>query len=75
MTPLVIAITGAVLLVLLIGMAILSRIRVAGPNEAFIVTGRKGHAVRAVDGWPPCSPNWATPPRMAPQWRVKFTAE
>jgi len=50
MSPLVIAIIGAVLLVLLIAMVILSRISVAGPNEAFIVTGRKGRAIRAADG-------------------------
>jgi flotillin len=50
MTPLLIAIGGAVLLALLIIMFILSRISVAGPNEAFIVTGRKGKAIRAADG-------------------------
>src|SRR5918911_1879739 len=50
MTPLLVAIVGAVVLVLLIVMFILSRIKVAGPNEAFIVTGRKGRAVRAADG-------------------------
>ena len=50
MSPLVIAIGGAVLLVLLLVMFVLSRIKVAGPNEAFIVTGRKGRAIRAADG-------------------------
>ena len=50
MSPLIIAIVGAVLLVLFIAMFILSRIKVAGPNEAFIVTGRKGRAIRAADG-------------------------
>src|SRR6266536_3235725 len=50
MTPLLAAIAGAVLLVLLIAMFILSRIKVAGPNEAFIVTGRKGRAIKAADG-------------------------
>src|SRR5919204_637427 len=50
MSPLLIAIIGAALLVLLIVMFILSRINVAGPNEAFIVTGRKGKAIRAADG-------------------------
>jgi flotillin len=50
MTPLVLAIGGAALLVLLIVMFILSRINVAGPNEAFIVTGRKGKAIQAADG-------------------------
>src|SRR6266545_1333156 len=47
---LILAIAGAALLVLFIAMFILSRIKVAGPNEAFIVTGRKGQAVRAADG-------------------------
>jgi flotillin len=50
MSPLVIAIIGAALLVLLIVMFVLSRISVAGPNEAFIVTGRKGRSIRAADG-------------------------
>jgi flotillin len=50
MSPLVIAIVGAGLLVLLIAMFILSRISVAGPNEAFIVTGRKGRSIRTADG-------------------------
>jgi flotillin len=50
MTPLLIAIIGIVVLVLLIVIFVLSRIKVAGPNEAFIVTGRKGRSIRAVDG-------------------------
>ncbi len=50
MTPLYVAIGGAALLVLLIVMFILSRIKVAGPNEAFIVTGRKGRAIKTADG-------------------------
>ncbi len=50
MTPLLAAIIGAVLLVLLIAMFILSRIKVAGPNEAFIVTGRKSRSIKAADG-------------------------
>src|SRR5947199_154478 len=50
MSPLIIAIAGAVLLVLFIAMFVLSRIKVAGPNEAFIVTGRKGRSIRAADG-------------------------
>src|SRR2546430_10065066 len=50
MSPLIVAIVGAVLLVLFIAMFVLSRIKVAGPNEAFIVTGRKGRAIRAADG-------------------------
>ena len=44
MTGLLIGIGGAVLLVIFVIMVILSRISVAGPNEAFIITGRKGQA-------------------------------
>jgi flotillin len=50
MSPLIIAIAGAAVLVLFIVMFILSRIEVAGPHEAFIVTGRKGKAITAADG-------------------------
>jgi flotillin len=50
MSPLLIAIGGIVLLVLLITMFIMSRISVAGPNEAFIVTGRKSKSIRSADG-------------------------
>lgn len=50
MPALIIAIAGIVALFLLIVMFVLSRIKVAGPNEAFIVTGRKGRAIRAADG-------------------------
>jgi flotillin len=39
-----------VLLVVLIVLFVLSRIKVAGSNEAFIVTGRKGKSVQAADG-------------------------
>ncbi|WIY83622.1 SPFH domain-containing protein [Propionimicrobium sp. PCR01-08-3] len=45
-SPLVIAIIGLVILVVLIGLLVASRYKVAGPNEAFIVTGRKGKEVR-----------------------------
>jgi flotillin len=48
--PLLIGIGGAVLLVFLLVMFVLSRIKVAGPNEAFIVTGRKGRVSHAADG-------------------------
>lgn len=41
-----IAVLGLVLLVVLSGLVVASRYRVAGPNEAFIVTGRKGKEVR-----------------------------
>ena len=50
MLALLIAIAGGVLLVLLLVMLILSRIKVAGPNEAFIITGRKGRSVEGADG-------------------------
>src|SRR5689334_10614208 len=49
-TTLLIAIGGGALLVVLLIALIFSRIKVAGPNEAFIVTGRKGRAVEAADG-------------------------
>ncbi len=41
-----ISVLGLVVLVLLVGLIIASRYRVAGPNEAFIVTGRRGKEVR-----------------------------
>ncbi|HMO10332.1 MAG TPA: flotillin family protein, partial [Actinotalea sp.] len=40
------SVLGIVVVILLIGLIIASRYRVAGPNEAFIVTGRKGREVR-----------------------------
>lgn len=46
MSPVLTAIIGLVLLIILIALLVISRYRVAGPNEAFIVTGRKGHEVR-----------------------------
>ncbi|MBF9130039.1 flotillin family protein [Plantactinospora sp. S1510] len=45
-----VAIGGAVLFVLILIMFVLSRIKVAGPNEAFIVTGRKGRTTQTADG-------------------------
>jgi flotillin len=50
METLVIAIGGAVLLVFVLILFVISRIKVAGPNQAFIVTGRKGRTTRAADG-------------------------
>jgi flotillin len=50
MSPVLIAIGGITALILLTTMFILSRISVAGPNEAFIVTGRKSKAIRGADG-------------------------
>lgn len=40
-----IAVAGLVALIFLLVMFVLTRIKVAGPNEAFIVTGRKGREV------------------------------
>src|SRR5262249_34911464 len=48
--PVLIAIGGGVLLIILLVLLVMSRIKVAGPNEAFIVTGRKGRAIQAADG-------------------------
>lgn len=39
------SIGGIVVLLVLVGLLVLTRIKVAGPNEAFIITGRKGKAV------------------------------
>jgi len=50
MTPLVTAIAGSVTFLVLLILLVLSRIKVAGPNEAFIVTGRKGRPVQDIDG-------------------------
>src|SRR5436190_11864456 len=50
MSPLVIAIAGGAALVLFLVLFIVSRIKVAGPNEAFLVTGSKGKAVQRADG-------------------------
>ncbi|MBT8226232.1 MAG: flotillin family protein [Dactylosporangium sp.] len=48
--PLILATAGGVLVVFLIVMFVLSRIKVAGPNEAFIITGRKGRPVTSAGG-------------------------
>lgn len=45
MSPTLIAILGFVALVVLVVLVVTSRYKVAGPNQAFIVTGRKGKAV------------------------------
>src|SRR5690625_4384448 len=42
----VIPIVGLVVLLILIVLLVTSRYKVAGPNEAYLVTGRKGKAVR-----------------------------
>ncbi|MEV0567973.1 flotillin family protein [Dactylosporangium sp. CA-152071] len=49
-TVLLIAIGGGVLLILFLMLFIVARIKVAGSNEAFIITGRKGKSVQALDG-------------------------
>jgi flotillin len=45
-SPLVTAIIGAVTLLILVAYLIVQRIKVAGPNEAFVITGRKGAPVK-----------------------------
>ncbi|MGH3728904.1 MAG: flotillin family protein [Micromonosporaceae bacterium] len=50
MTVIAMAIAGAAALVVLLVLFTLTRIKVAGPNEAFIVTGRKGRSTTGVDG-------------------------
>ncbi|CAI9408289.1 MULTISPECIES: flotillin family protein [Aestuariimicrobium] len=45
-SPLAIGIAAAVVVAVIAALLIVSRYRVAGPNEAFIVTGRKGKEVR-----------------------------
>ena len=45
-SSLVTGIIGAVVLLLLVAYLIVSRIKVAGPNEAYIITGRKGAPVK-----------------------------
>jgi flotillin len=50
MEPFTIVISGAVLLFFLLILFVISRIKVAGPDQAFIVTGRKGRATRTADG-------------------------
>jgi len=44
--PLVGTIVGLIVLLIIVGLAVLTRVKVAGPNEAFIITGRKGRPVR-----------------------------
>jgi flotillin len=46
MSPLISALVGAVGLLVLVALLVISRVKVAGPNEAFIITGRKGRPVR-----------------------------
>lgn len=45
-SPVVVGIIGAVVLLVLVALLIVHRVKVAGPNEAYIITGRKGKPVR-----------------------------
>jgi len=45
-----IAVGGIILLIVLVVLLILSRIKVAGPNQAFLVTGRRGRSVTSDSG-------------------------
>ncbi|GAA2015957.1 hypothetical protein JL107_09545 [Nakamurella flavida] len=49
-SPTLIAIAGIVVLVVLLVLLILSRIKVAGPNQAFLVTGQRGKSVTSASG-------------------------
>ncbi|MEV3988459.1 SPFH domain-containing protein [Streptomyces sp. NPDC049837] len=42
MSPVVTAVVGVVVLLVLLGLVVVTRYKVAGPSEAFIVTGRRG---------------------------------
>ncbi|MFJ6697285.1 flotillin family protein [Streptomyces sp. NPDC091272] len=42
MSPVVIAVVGVVVLLVLLALVVVSRYKVAGPSEAFIITGRRG---------------------------------
>ena len=46
MNPLVIGLLGAFGLIVLVLLLVVQRVKVAGPNDAFIITGRKGKPVR-----------------------------
>ncbi|WP_073945965.1 flotillin family protein [Streptomyces kebangsaanensis] len=42
MSPVLIAVVGAVVLLVLLALVVVTRYKVAGPSEAFIITGRRG---------------------------------
>ncbi|MGW7640337.1 flotillin family protein [Streptomyces decoyicus] len=42
MSPVIVAVVGVVVLLVLLGLVVITRYKVAGPNEAFIITGRRG---------------------------------
>lgn len=48
MNPILISVVGIVVLVVLIVLLIINRFRVAGPNEAYIITGRRGKEIRDI---------------------------
>ena len=49
MNPLILPIAGIVVVLVLLGLLIVSRYKVAGPQEAYIVTGRGGKEVRNLE--------------------------
>ncbi len=50
MSPVIIAVIGSAVLVVLVVLLILRRIKVAGPNQAFLVTGAKGRSITNAAG-------------------------
>lgn len=42
MSPVIVAVVGVVVLLVLLALVIITRYKVAGPSEAFIITGRRG---------------------------------
>ncbi|BCK71189.1 flotillin [Streptomyces libani subsp. rufus] len=42
MSPVIVAVVGVVVLLVLLALVVITRYKVAGPNEAFIITGRRG---------------------------------
>ncbi|MFF2700257.1 flotillin family protein [Streptomyces cyaneofuscatus] len=42
MSPIALAVIGIVVLLVLLGLVVITRYKVAGPSEAFIITGRRG---------------------------------
>ncbi len=49
MSPVLLAVVGSIVLVVLLAALVTTRYKVAGPNEAYIVTGRRGKAVRNLE--------------------------
>ncbi|QHY98989.1 Inner membrane protein YqiK [Streptomyces sp. S4.7] len=44
MSPVIIAVAGVVVLLVLLALVVITRYKVAGPSEAFIITGRRGES-------------------------------